>query len=203
MNMQKFGIRFIRFHEADGGSLTAELDNEGARDRLYDHITADLAKANERIAELTLMAKRKFQYDAELYWIDMHLFADEPVNLQASRDFCIEDTIEVKRTLRICDLLEAEQRVTTLTDELAIKTNAYNTWYQRCLVVEAELATARAALRPFADDYRRVEGLWTGAELLEMRPKGFPTLLTFGQFKQAAAALCDGDKEANDEKAES
>jgi hypothetical protein len=52
-------------------------------------------------------AKQIEQLQAELSWLDDHLFQN--VDTQATREFCTEDTLEVKRLLRICDLIDAER----------------------------------------------------------------------------------------------
>ncbi len=48
---------------------------------------------------------RIVQYEEELKWIDSHLF--QPVDTAATRKFIKRDSIEARRLLRICDLLDS------------------------------------------------------------------------------------------------
>ena len=48
---------------------------------------------------------RIVQYEEELKWIDSHLF--QPVDTAAIRKFIKRDSIEARRLLRICDLLDS------------------------------------------------------------------------------------------------
>ncbi len=52
---------------------------------------------------------RLSQYEFELEMIDRHLF--DEFNIEATRSFCTEDTIEAKRLLRICDMLKENTRL--------------------------------------------------------------------------------------------
>ena len=175
MNMQKFGIRFIRFHEADGGSLTAELDNEGARDRLYDHITADLATAQQRIGEL----ERDIEDKGE--WI--HRYGNEA------------DEYDERIATLTADLATANERIANLVARLALSEAVNKELGHTAYKLTAERDALRAALRPFAD-------AWRNADPVSKSWAEHVTRLDSSHFKQAAALLGDGDKaqEGDDEK---
>ena len=55
--------------------------------------------------------------EAELEWIDAHLFG-ENVDTQATRAFLTEETIEARRLLRICDLIDAEAKLAAMRQVL-------------------------------------------------------------------------------------
>jgi hypothetical protein len=74
------------------------------RKATHQEITNAWVKALEQI-EIDKLAIEQLQ--AELSWLDDHLFQN--VDTQATREFCTEDTLEVKRLLRICDLIDAER----------------------------------------------------------------------------------------------
>jgi len=63
------------------------------------------------------MRAREEQYKAELEWIDSHLFQD--VDTKATRDFIKNpESIEAKRLLRICELIDKEAEVGRLREAL-------------------------------------------------------------------------------------
>lgn len=88
----------------------------------------------------------------------------------------VEDVIEKKANIALIEtapemkdrIIELEAEVERLKDEVAVL--AYE-------------------LRPFAEDYERVKGLWSADELIDMRFNGFPTKLGFGHFEHARDAI--------------
>ncbi len=71
-------------------------------------MVADYTKAYNELEEKNNQLRIRIeQYKEELRWIDEHLF--QSVDIQATRNFVKEKSIEAKRLLRICDLIGIEQ----------------------------------------------------------------------------------------------
>ena len=199
-----------------GDELRAYIDGAKADGERLTQLTAQLAKANERNKEL-VKVHQKTSLAAQNMAKDLSViggkWSDATADLATANGRIADLEIDAQSIKTIGDLLRpfgwsefksrpissyvrdviaqlatAQQRIERLTADYLKSSGAYLKLYHCVATLTAERDTLRAALRPFAK-------AWENADPVSKSWAEHVTRLDSSHFKQAAAALGDGDKE--------